>query len=140
MKSWPSTRERPLEQVEAETERITATSRAPEAKEFGLVDDVLIKITDEKKAFIKARRLPSEPGRVKPPGVFASSKLRAATRPGSPVFAAFSYLSLARPPMDIAGPRLIGVPDMPLVPYVVERSGREERVFGHLQPAPQGPD
>src|SRR6202161_3032826 len=23
----------------------------------------------------------------------------------------------------------IGVPDMPLVPYVVERSGREERVF-----------
>ncbi len=40
---------RPLEQVEAETER-NRYFTASEAKEFGLVDDVLIKITDEKKA------------------------------------------------------------------------------------------
>jgi ATP-dependent Clp protease protease subunit len=40
---------KPLEVVEAETER-NRYFTAKEAKEFGLVDDVLVKITDEKKA------------------------------------------------------------------------------------------
>ena len=40
---------RPLDQIEVETER-NRYFTAPEAKEFGLVDDVLVKITDEKKA------------------------------------------------------------------------------------------
>jgi ATP-dependent Clp protease protease subunit len=39
---------RPLEQIEAETER-NRYFTAPEAKEFGLVDDVLTKIVAEKK-------------------------------------------------------------------------------------------
>ena len=37
---------KPLEQIEAETER-NRYFTAPEAKEFGLVDDVLVKISDE---------------------------------------------------------------------------------------------
>jgi ATP-dependent Clp protease, protease subunit len=40
---------KPLEVVEAETER-NRYFTAPEAKEFGLVDDVLVKISDEKKS------------------------------------------------------------------------------------------
>ena len=40
---------RPLDQIAAETER-NRYFTAAEAKEFGLVDDVLIKISDEKKA------------------------------------------------------------------------------------------
>jgi ATP-dependent Clp protease protease subunit len=40
---------KPLEVVEAETER-NRYFTAQEAKEFGLVDDVLVKITDEKKS------------------------------------------------------------------------------------------
>jgi ATP-dependent Clp protease protease subunit len=40
---------RPLEQIEAETER-NRYFTAPEAKEFGLVDDVLAKIVAEKKS------------------------------------------------------------------------------------------
>jgi ATP-dependent Clp protease protease subunit len=40
---------KPLEVVEAETER-NRYFTAREAKEFGLVDDVLVKITDEKKS------------------------------------------------------------------------------------------
>jgi ATP-dependent Clp protease protease subunit len=39
---------RPLDQIEAETER-NRYFTAMEAKEFGLVDDVLVKISDEKK-------------------------------------------------------------------------------------------
>jgi len=39
---------RPIEQIEAETERDRYFS-AQEAKEFGLVDDVLMKLTEEKK-------------------------------------------------------------------------------------------
>jgi ATP-dependent Clp protease, protease subunit len=39
---------RPIEQIETETERDRYFS-AQEAKEFGLVDDVLIKVTEEKK-------------------------------------------------------------------------------------------
>ena len=39
---------RPIEQIEAETERDRYFS-ATEAKEFGLVDDVLMKLTEEKK-------------------------------------------------------------------------------------------
>ncbi len=40
---------RPLDAIEAETER-NRYFTAQEAKEFGLVDDVLVKITDEKKS------------------------------------------------------------------------------------------
>ncbi len=40
---------RPMEQIEAETER-NRYFTAPEAKEFGLVDDVLAKISSEKKS------------------------------------------------------------------------------------------
>jgi len=40
---------KPLEVIEAETER-NRYFTAPEAKEFGLVDDVLVKISDEKKS------------------------------------------------------------------------------------------
>ena len=39
---------RPMEQIEAETERDRYFS-AQEAKEFGLVDDVLLKLAEEKK-------------------------------------------------------------------------------------------
>jgi ATP-dependent Clp protease protease subunit len=39
---------RPLEQIEAETER-NRYFTAPEAKDFGLVDEVLAKLSDEKK-------------------------------------------------------------------------------------------
>ena len=40
---------KPLDVIEAETER-NRYFTAPEAKEFGLVDDVLVKISDEKKS------------------------------------------------------------------------------------------
>jgi ATP-dependent Clp protease protease subunit len=40
---------KPLELIEAETER-NRYFTAQEAKEFGLVDDVLVKISDEKKS------------------------------------------------------------------------------------------
>jgi ATP-dependent Clp protease protease subunit len=40
---------RPLDQIEVETER-NRYFTAPEAKEFGLVDDVLVKMTSEKKS------------------------------------------------------------------------------------------
>jgi len=39
----------PLEQIEAETER-NRYFTAPEAKDFGLVDEVLVKMSSEKKS------------------------------------------------------------------------------------------